>query len=139
MAIINFNSNPSDRELRQFAAIWFPLFCVVIAAASYYAAESLPIAAVTLTIGVLGGIAGYAHPGLIRPVFLAWMAAAYPIGWTVSHTLLAIIYYLLMTPIGWIMRAVGYDPLQRRFDRGAHSYWVPVEPADSKSRYFRQF
>jgi hypothetical protein len=139
MAIITFNSNPSDRELRQFAAIWFPLFCVMIAAVSYYAAESLPIAAGALAIGVVVGIAGYADPAFIRPVFVAWMSAAFPIGWTVSHTLLAIIFYLLMTPIGWIMRVVGYDPLERRFDRAARSYWVPVEAAGSKSRYFRQF
>ncbi|MEX0979180.1 MAG: SxtJ family membrane protein, partial [Pirellulales bacterium] len=68
-----------------------------------------------------------------------WMWAAFPIGWLVSHLLIAAIYFLLITPIALVMRAVGRDPLSRRFDRAAKTYWVPRRQDSDPARYFRQF
>jgi hypothetical protein len=67
------------------------------------------------------------------------MYAAYPIGWVMSHVLLGIIYYGLFTPVGRLMRLFGYDPMERRFDGAAASYWVEREPIRDPSSYFRQF
>jgi hypothetical protein len=36
------------------------------------------------------------------------------------------------------MRACGRDPLTRRFDGTADSYWVRKKPADDAGRYLRQ-
>ncbi|MBT2383374.1 hypothetical protein [Streptomyces sp. ISL-11] len=43
--------------------------------------------------------------------------------------LLIAVYYLLVTPIGLLSRLVR-DPLTRRWDRGARSYWIPVASHD---------
>jgi hypothetical protein len=37
------------------------------------------------------------------------------------------------------MAAVGYDPMERRFDRAATTYWVERERNVDAARYFRQF
>jgi hypothetical protein len=63
----------------------------------------------------------------------------FPIGWTVSHLLLAAIYYLAIAPIGVIMRVCGYDPMQRRFDRNAETYWKRRQDRDDTKRYFKQY
>jgi hypothetical protein len=83
-------------------------------------------------------LAGLLNPRWIRPVFVTWMRLAYPIGWTVSHLMLATIYYLVITPIGLVMRLLGRDPLQRRWDRQASTYWVAHNPGGDMARYFRQ-
>jgi hypothetical protein len=67
------------------------------------------------------------------------MYAAYPIGWTISHLLLLIVYYVILTPVGLAMRLAGRDPLDRSPDPAAESYWVRRTPPDSPARYFRQF
>ena len=139
MAIIKFKGDPSVRELRQFAAIWFPLFWTVVAGWLYYWGGSLRGAALALAIGIAIGGIGFAKPAFMRPVFLGWMFAAYPIGWVVSHAILATVFYVIMTPIGLVMKLVGYDPLQRQLLRSSTSYWIPVEAVDSKASYFRQF
>ena len=74
-----------------------------------------------------------------RIVYLGWMYAAYPIGWTVSHTMMAIAYYLVLTPIGIVMRTVRRDPLGQEIDKSAGSYWTRRKPAQSVDQYFRQF
>jgi hypothetical protein len=87
---------------------------------------------------IIGG-AGLAVPALIKPVYLAWMAAAFPIGWTISHLLLGAIFYLLITPIGLLVRVFGHDPMHRKFEPDAESYWAKHHTGGDSSRYFRQF
>jgi hypothetical protein len=137
MALIEINWNPGRRELKQFALLWIAFFGL-IGAYCLWAKGSMPAATVSW-IAAVAGVPGYFQPGLLRPVYVVWMALALPIGWVVSHLLLLVVYYLVVTPIGLLMRLFGYDPLQRRIDRTATSYWVAHEQAADPSRYFKQF
>jgi hypothetical protein len=67
------------------------------------------------------------------------MAVALPIGWVISHLILLATYYLVFTPVGLLMRLVGYDPLNRRFDRAAKSYWTQHDSGVETARYFKQY
>jgi len=40
-----------------------------------------------------------------------------------THVLLAIIFYLIFTPVGFVMRLFGKDPLERTGKKD--SYWKP--------------
>ena len=62
-----------------------------------------------------------------------------PIGWVISHLLLSIIYYLLLTPIGIIMRLVGYDPMKRKLEKKRETYWVTRQQVRDPNRYFKQY
>jgi hypothetical protein len=75
----------------------------------------------------------------MRPIYVAWMVLAFPIGWTISQIILALMFYGLFTPIGLIFRIIGRDPLHRARQPGLESYWSPkTTPADPR-RYFKQF
>ena len=78
-------------------------------------------------------------PSWLRLVYVGWMCLAFPVGWLVSHLLLGGIYFLGMTPTGWIMRLGGYDPLQRQPDTSRESYWESRPETHEPGRYFRQF
>ena len=56
-----------------------------------------------------------------------------------GYLLLVIIFYLIVTPLGLVMRMLGRDPMQRKFDRSAASYWIERPQHDETARYFRQF
>ena len=75
-----------------------------------------------------------------RWIYLGWLYAVFPIGWTVSHVLLAATYYLVVTP-DRAADATGQrrDPLERTLDRAASSYWTERRPVRDVRRYFRQF
>src|SRR5215510_9033893 len=90
---------PSERMLRQFGWIWLVFFS---AAASWQWLHYQRgwLAKVLLTIAVTIGPVGIAWPGAIKPVFVVWMAVVYPVGWIVSHVLLASVFYGLFSPIG---------------------------------------
>ena len=84
-------------------------------------------------------VVGFLFPKFMRLLYLGMFYLAFPIGWVVSHVLLAVIYYLLVTPMALVLKILGRDPLERSLDRSRESYWVRCEQADTSSRYFRQF
>lgn len=89
--------------------------------------------------GAAGALLIWVVPSLGRRVWVGWMLAAFPIGWTISHAVLAAVYYLVLTPIGLLMRLVGRDPMRRRLDPRAETYWIEREGRRDSTSYFRQF
>ena len=57
---------------------------------------------------------------------------------SLSHVVLGLIYYLVFTPFGLIMRLFRYDPLARRFEAQTASYWQTRSHPKTVARYFRQ-
>jgi len=136
--MIEISRNPSSRELL-FFFLGLGLFTVLVGALAYLQWDA-PAAA--SRIWIAGGsltVLHFAIPPLRRFIFLTWMYAAFPIGWTVSHLLLGAIFYLLITPIGLLVRATGHDPMKRKFDPDATSYWNEHRTGGDSSSYFRQY
>jgi len=76
---------------------------------------------------------------LTRAIYVCLTAATLPIGLAVSFILLAVFYFLLLAPLGLLFRFVGRDPLQRKFDSTADTYWLRHHPPENLDRYFQQF
>jgi hypothetical protein len=137
MALVEINWNPSRRELKQFGLLWVGFFGLIGAYCLWFQ-DSRPAAA-TFWVIAAAGLAGFFAPGALRPVYVLWMAVALPIGWVISHLVLLATYYLVFTPVGLLMRLVGYDPLNRHIDRVAKSYWTPHDSDVEAARYFKQY
>lgn len=81
---------------------------------------------VVLALGALGGalvVVGLLVPPAARAFHTAWMRFAVLLGHVNSRVLLTLVYYLGVTPYGFVTRLVGRDPLRRRGAK-SESYWV---------------
>ena len=136
--MIRINRNPTRRQLAVFATAWL-LFFSILGGMSWWRSGSLAHAGLLWAIGVVVPAAGRIWPGLLRIVFLGMSYATFPIGWGASHILLALVYYVVLTPIGLFRRFIANDPMERRFDRSAETYWTPRETEEGTERYFKQF
>ena len=56
-----------------------------------------------------------------------------------SYVILGTLFYLIIAPIGLVMRAFGADPMERRILPDADSYWEDAPPARGRASYFKQF
>jgi hypothetical protein len=74
-------------------------------------------------------------PRRLQPVYRAWMAFGQGLGAIVSGALLIVVYYLVVTPVGWLMRATGTDPLSRATKRAGESYWVALPTRPDRDDY----
>jgi hypothetical protein len=142
MALIKVNANPSRSDLRLFAGVWFPLFFFVAGLQTWRKRRktgSLQSAIVIWAIAGVISLIALAWQGAGRLLYVGLMYLTLPIGWVMSHAILAVMYYGVMTPIGLLLRLFGHDSMRRTFDRSASSYWLPRRETESPDRYFRQF
>jgi len=93
-------------------------------------------------IWLVGGALALAYaavPAVRRPLFVAISRLTWPIGWAVSHAVLVVVFALVVTPVALMLRLLGRDPLERRADPRAATYWVTRASSPHPRRYFRQF
>jgi hypothetical protein len=138
MALTSFNRNPSPADLRTFGRLLVPF--VALAGVVVRLRSGSPAAAGA--VWVVGGVLAAAYlavPAARRPIFVGWSGVTYPIGWVMSHAILGVVFYLVFTPIGFVVRRFGRDPLERRFEPARPSYWIERGNGSEVARYFRQF
>ena len=138
MSLIAINHHPSRRQLHQFGFLWL-IFFGVIGSLSYFKSGNHRAGIILWGLAVIIPVLGWIFPALMRIVFLGLSYAAFPIGFVVSHVILALVYYLILTPVAILMRLFGYDPMERRLDPEASSYWCQREAPPEAKQYFRQF
>lgn len=112
----------SDRSF----GIVFAVFFAIVAALSWYHDG-------THWTWWLGGSALFALvalacPGVLGPLNRLWMKFGLLLAAVISPIVLGLVFYLCITPIGFLMRLFGKDPLRLRLDRKADTYWIPREP-----------
>lgn len=130
--------SPPPKMLRQFAGLWL-VFLGGLAAWHGFVRGRPGLAAALATLAVVVGVSGLIYPRAVRPLFVAWMVVAFPIGWTISNGLLGLTYYGLFLPLGLGFRLTGRDALRLRPLPGLESYWVPKPAPNDMRRYFQQF
>jgi hypothetical protein len=102
--------------------------------------DKQPMLPFFITASVIFFILTLAAPVLLKPVYIVWMRLGFVLGWVNTRLLLLIIFYLVVTPIGLLMRLLGNDPLLRRLDKKTSSYWVKKENKEfNPLNYERQF
>lgn len=136
--MIDLNLNPSKKDLRIFSLAMLA-FLAFVGWVVWHKTGSAAAGAGVAALGIAFALLGLAAPRAVRPVFVVLMVINYPIGWVVTHVVMALIFYVVVTPLGVIMRLCGRDPMERRFDPSTKSYWKPRRTETDSSRYFRQF
>ena len=138
MALIELKRDPTRRDYQVFGG----LLVVATALAAYFAFRSrspLGFAGVATACGVLVLAAYTANLPLRRAIYRLGMKITSPIGLALSYLWLAVIFYLVVTPIGLLRRTFGKDPLAREIDREATNYWVELDSRSDPSEYLRPY
>jgi hypothetical protein len=130
--------HPARRTLRQFAAIWLVLFLAL--GLKHYFKEGHHTAGLVLgCVGLVIGVPGLLQPTLVRWVFVGAIVLTFPIGWFVSQLMLALLFYLLITPAALFFRLRGRDLLGRKRASDRSTFWAKKEMPQDVRSYFRQF
>ena len=63
------------------------------------------------------------YPKLLAPFYRAWMAFGHVLGWINARIILGVVFFVVVMPVGLVMRLFGKDFLAMRPNRSG-SYWV---------------
>jgi hypothetical protein len=139
MSLVQINWYPDRKELRNFGRIALIVSIIVTLLLCVLKGLALQWALIILAAGFSIFLTSLLSTKSTRTIYLALILLASPIGLAVSLIIMAAFYFLLLTPLGLFFRLIKRDPLQRKFDQNAKSYWLTRRPQDSLERYFRQF
>jgi hypothetical protein len=71
-----------------------------------------------------------AHPASLRLLYVPWMKFAAVAQWVNTRIIMLLLFYLVILPIGLLLRLFGKDAMRRRFQETAASYRVEAEQHD---------
>ncbi|MBI4432053.1 MAG: sxtJ [Candidatus Omnitrophica bacterium] len=85
-------------------------------------------------------VAGLVFPRALWPIHKFWMGLALVMGWVMTRVILSVVFYVVLTPIGFFVRLSGKDFMNRTIEPEKESYWSlrQKSPADKPS-YENQF
>lgn len=129
-------ARPPDRLLRQFAGLCI-LFFGGLAAWQGLRGSTTAAWVLGLLAAAIGPL-GILRPQAIRWFYAAWMAAAFPIGWTISTCVLVLLFFLVFTPIAVCFRLLGRDALRLRSRAEADTYWIDKPLVTDPRSYLSQ-
>lgn len=84
--------------------------------------------------------AAFSAPLLLKPIYILWMRGAFILGWLNTRLILIAVFYLILTPIGLVLKLCGKDLLEEEINNSKKSYWKKEEKREFKTTdYERQF
>ena len=124
--------NKTKKELRQFGMLlgtFIPLlFGLILPWLWNHGFPVLP--------WILGGIfwsLAIAFPPSLQPVYRVWMKIAEILAWVNSRIILGIIFFAIVTPMGFIMSLLQRDPMARKCDRQVETYRISSQKRSRES------
>jgi hypothetical protein len=91
--------------------------------------------AVAVAVGL--ALLALVQPRVLAPLNAVWTRIGLLLNRVTSPILMAAVFFLGVLPTGLLMRAFGRDPMRRKRDAQAASYWIPRPPEPgSMSRQF---
>jgi len=139
MSLVRVNWNPNSKELNGFRIISVVAGVLIAAVLYLFGDADLRWCGAIAVAGACIALGGFVSLRLTRYIYIGMVAITLPIGLAISLTLMATFYFGLIAPLGLLFRLIGRDPLCRRFDPKARSYWVPHQQTTRMERYFQQF
>ncbi len=121
----------TTKELRKFGLVMVvPL--AIIGGVLLWKGKFL--APYVLILSALFLIFGLFFPKLLAPVEKIWMKFAEILSVIMTRVILSLTFYLVITPLGLLVRLLGKDLLQKKFEQEVKTYWVPVDSNGPCSR-----
>jgi len=119
---------------RSFGLVFAGLFALLGTSSVYHSGTRwyywFPLAA-------LFGVLAYIAPGVLAPLNRLWAKFGHLLHMIISPVLLGILFYLCISPIGFLMRLVGKDPMRRKFKPTTKSYWIARTPPGPAPETFK--
>jgi len=77
-------------------------------------------------------------PGVLRYPYAGWMWLGAVLAWINTRIILSVVFFVLLSPIGALMRLFGRDPMRRKLERSLPTYRV-VKVARDQKHFERMF
>ena len=93
-----------------------------------------------LTASVVFLVISLLRPTLFHPLNLIWFKFGLILHSVINPIVLGLMFYVVFTPMGFLMRTLNKRPLNLQFDPSLQSYWIVRKPPSPQAdSFFNQF
>ena len=133
--IKNIKSEKSD--LRKFGITVGTILMIIAGFLFWNEKESFQI---FLKVGTILFVLGIAIPVILKPIYWIWMIFATILGWIMTRVILSLLFYVIFTLIGLILRSFGKQFIELKWDKTDSTYWNYRSGYEfEKEKYEKQF
>lgn len=114
---------PSERS---FGWVFTTVFAIIGGYQCYAGREE--VGASFLAVAAVIAITAWFKPSILARPNLWWFRFGLLLNKLVTPVVMFFVFVTTFVPIGLIMRAMGYDPLRRKKQPAASTYWIERSP-----------
>tara|TARA_Y100001970_G_scaffold27314_1_gene33284 strand:- start:183 stop:575 length:393 start_codon:yes stop_codon:yes gene_type:complete len=116
---------------KSFGIVFFVIF-IIIALWPLLKNENIRIWSIIISIIFL--TLGLLNSKILTPFNKLWMRLGILLGAIVSPIVMGVVYFVVITPIGLIMKIFGKDVLNLKIDKNKNTYWTLKKKIASKMK-----
>ena len=124
------------KELRKFGLI---LGTVLAGWGAWWLQTGIGISIYFLVAAWLLLLSALFYPLGLKPIYRLSIKLGSILGWTTTRIILVLIFYFIITPIGWWLRLTGKDLLQLKTQKQTKSYWRVAVGRMDKNQILKQY
>ena len=112
---IKINSN------RSFGIVFFFVFLII---SLWPLINENPLRVWSIYVAIIFLILGLMNSNLLTPLNTLWFKFGKLLGSIVAPIVMGIVFFIIVTPTGFIMRIFGKDLLNNKLNKDKKSYWI---------------
>jgi len=139
---VNWNPDiPAKRLFAKSLMIGFPIVALAVLVVGRLNHHQWPLQSALLIGGIGFGLGAlfFLLPSLARPFYLLWYGFACCMGLVIGNVVLSLVYFFVVTITGLMLKLFGHNPLRRKPDASAATYWKDAAPSPAADKYFQQY
>ena len=106
---------------RNFGLVFFVVF-LIVGILPLTSGESIRIWSTTISFIFL--ILGLVNSKLLTPLNKLWLKLGIILGSIIAPIVMGVVFFLVVTPIGFVMRILGKDLINKKYDKKIKTYWI---------------
>tara|TARA_B100001123_G_C15209729_1_gene986728 strand:+ start:817 stop:1212 length:396 start_codon:yes stop_codon:yes gene_type:complete len=119
---------------RSFGLVFFTVFFIV---SLWPLINNEPIRIWAIIISIFFLVLGLMNSNLLTPLNKLWFRFGIFLGAIIAPIVMAMIFFLVVTPIGFMMKIMGKDLLMKKYENKKKSYWINRDkPIGTMKRQF---
>jgi hypothetical protein len=121
------NSSVSVEELRKFGFIFAGILIFLLGLLIPYWKHH-EIRVWPFYVGMPVALLATVWPAALRPLYVVWMKFGAVMGFINTRIIMSVFFFVLLTPIAWIFKLLGKDPMARALEKSTNTYRVISKP-----------
>ncbi len=138
------NWSPNNTDIKDFGRSLIIGGVILLTGISLYrtffpvTGNGIKLVQMLFSLIIILGFMAQLLPAISKPVYFVWFFIGACMGTVVSNLLFLVFYYLFFTPISFVVKLNGRDPLKIKA-KNCNSNWVDKPETHDAKRYFRQY